>query len=95
MLSSLGLQDGQSEAGSAYDGPNDQGHEAQSHRKQARETSTDRVQSSDFLVKHSNAPRQIVENKGDQNTSLHPGDADDDSSSQSLQIEDAGEAENR
>ena len=82
MLSALGLNNKQLDAESVYDDSQAQLKGAPTKSdKRSGESSTERVQSSDFLVKHSSTPLQAVENKGDQNTSFQPGDPDDDSSS--------------
>ena len=93
MLSALGLKADQSAAGGPYADPKEEVPGAKSRQRRSSETSADRVQSGDFLVKHANGPRQIIENQGDQNTSLQPGDLDGDSSSQILLCEDAGDGE--
>ena len=66
MLSALGLTNNQLDAEGMYENSQEPLKDAGTKsKKRESERSTDRVQSGDFMVKHSNTPLQAIENKGD------------------------------
>ena len=68
MLSALGLNNNQVGVDSVCENEHREPVKTTSTtecQKKASEKSTERVQSSEFMVKHSSTPIQITENKGD------------------------------